>query len=193
MHYLGNIAQVTRIYFKDVNLPSGNLPPRLAKLQQQQMAAGVSGSPSQGSPVAPLPPSQQQAMMMMQDGQMPIPLPNTSVPPPPLQPKEEISLRPNRNFTGALRPSVPTMLPKSAQASPSSHPPLMSKEVLEQRANALNPLLAKQVTQCSRQDSPHLIAMHSSAKLQSPPLSVLFFVCVISFITNKKYSFFCIY
>lgn len=116
-----------------------NLPPRLAKLQQQQMQQQQQQSP---------PPTSQQAMMMMQDGQMPIPLPNTSVPPPPLPSKqEEISLRPNRNFTTALRPSVPTMLPKSAQSSPISGPPMMSGSPTmmdQQRANNLNPLLAKQ-------------------------------------------------
>ncbi|XP_060572704.1 eukaryotic translation initiation factor 4 gamma 2-like, partial [Ruditapes philippinarum] len=115
----------------------GNLPPRLAKLQQQQL---------QQQQQAPPPPSQQQAMMMVQDGQMPIPLPNTAVPPPPLPKHEEISLRPNRNFTTALRPSVPTMLPKSAQAAPSSGSPLMTgnSSMMDQRVNNLNPLLAKQ-------------------------------------------------
>jgi len=34
--------------------------------------------------------------------------------------------------------------------------------------------------------------MHSSVKLQSPPHSVLFFHCVMRFITNRKYAFFCI-
>ena len=62
--------------------------------------------------------------------------------------QEEINLRPNRNFTTALRPSVPTMLPKSAQAAPSTGPPMMSGSqfMSEQRANNLNPLLAKQVS-----------------------------------------------
>lgn len=115
-----------------------NLPPRLAKLQQQQQMQQQQ---------QPSPPSTQQTMMMMQDGQMPIPLPNTSVPPPPLPTKQdEISLRPNRNFTTALRPSVPTMLPKSAQSSPISIPPMTSGSptMLDQRVNSLNPLLAKQ-------------------------------------------------
>ena len=60
--------------------------------------------------------------------------------------QEEINLRPNRNYTTALRPSVPTMLPKSAQAAPSTGPPMMSGSqfMSEQRANNLNPLLAKQ-------------------------------------------------
>lgn len=117
----------------------GNLPPRLAKLQQQQLQQQQQAVP---------PPSQQQAMMMMQDGQMPIPLPNTAVPPPPLPKQEEISLRPNRNFTTALRPSVPTMLPKSAQAAPSTGAPLMTgnPSMMDQRVNNLNPLLAKQVS-----------------------------------------------
>ncbi|KAL4224789.1 Eukaryotic translation initiation factor 4 gamma 2 [Mactra antiquata] len=113
-----------------------NLPPRLAKLQQQQQQQ------QQTTPT----PTQQQAMMLMQDGQMPIPLPNTSVPPPPLPKQEEISLRPNRNFTTALRPSVPTMLPKSAQAAPSTGSPLLTgnASMMDQRVNNLNPLLAKQ-------------------------------------------------
>lgn len=127
------------------------MPPRLAKLQQQQMAQQQQQQQQQTPPVPqaqmPVPPTAQQAMMMMQDGQMPIPLPNTSVPPPPLQPKEEISLRPSRPFTTALRPSVPTMLPKSAQAAPVTGPPLMTggPGFLEQRVNNLNPLMAKQV------------------------------------------------
>ena len=111
------------------------LPPRLARLQQQQQQQ------QQQQTMSP-----QQAIMMQVDGQMPIPMPNTSVPPPTLK-QEEINLRPNRNFTTALRPSVPTMLPKSAQAAPSTGPPMMSGSqfLSEQRANNLNPLLAKQV------------------------------------------------
>lgn len=122
-----------------------SLPPRLARLQAQQQQQQQQVTPQQPSPVAQPPqPSQQQAMMMVQDGQLPIPLPNTSVPPPPLM-KEEINLRPNRNFTTALRPSVPTMLPKSAMAAPSSGPPMMSgSQFMDQRVNNLNPLLAKQ-------------------------------------------------
>lgn len=110
------------------------LPPRLARLQQQQQQQ------QQQQTMSP-----QQAIMMQVDGQMPIPMPNTSVPPPTLK-QEEINLRPNRNFTTALRPSVPTMLPKSAQAAPSTGPPMMSGSqfLSEQRANNLNPLLAKQ-------------------------------------------------
>ena len=124
------------------------MPPRLAKLQQQQqMQQQQPQQPSAPAANVPAPPTAQQAMMMMQDGQMPIPLPNTSVPPPPLQAKEEISLRPNRNYTTALRPSVPTMLPKSAQAAPALGPPMMNSRpgFMDQRVKNLNPLMQKQV------------------------------------------------
>lgn len=140
---LNPAQQASPTAFNQQQKKPSNLPPRLAKLQQQQQQQQMSSGPPM--PVLPMVPSGQQVMMMMQDGQLPIPLPNTSVPPPPLQPKEEISLRPTRSFMAPLRPSGPTMLPKSAQASPSSHPPLMTNTVLDQqRANSLNPLLAKQ-------------------------------------------------
>ena len=129
---------------------TGQLPPRLARLQQQQLQQQQNqqsppGQP-QFQPQQPLAANTPQAMIMMQEGQMPIPFPNTSVPPPPL-PKEEISLRPNRTFTGALRPSVPTMLPKSAQAAPVTGPPMMAggQSFMEPKSSNLNPLLAKQV------------------------------------------------
>jgi len=39
----------------------------------------------------------------------------------------------------------------------------------------------------------YYVTMHNSAKLQSPPLSVFFFCSCDKVITNRKYTFFCIY
>nr|KAG5693281.1 hypothetical protein BaRGS_011602 [Batillaria attramentaria] len=125
-----------------------NLPPRFQRMaQQQQQTTGGKGQGQQ--PQQPQPPAAGGGVHVAGGGQR-------SAPSPPLaggsllNGKEELSLRPQKNFM--FKPNTPAMLPRSAQAAPSApltapvNPMSMSpKRMTIDVANpAMNPILSKQ-------------------------------------------------
>ncbi|XP_012944047.1 eukaryotic translation initiation factor 4 gamma 2 [Aplysia californica] len=143
-----------------------DLPPRFQRMVQQQTGPGA----GQGGRESGMGPNNSGSAPIGAPGQ---PSPSTSPPlnlaPPVNGIKEEVSLRPVKNFT-MFKPNTPSMLPRSAQAQ---HPaPRESGFVAKKSTDIsemLNPLLDKQQQQQQQQQQqPTAVKQIRDEKNKSP-------------------------
>ncbi|CAL1547022.1 unnamed protein product [Lymnaea stagnalis] len=144
-----------------------DLPPRFQRIAQQQQN-------QQQTQVGPVTNGLHNVMLSGSVGSAPLGAPNqpspSSSPPLTIPPvvngiKEEVSLRPVKNFT-MFKPNTPSMLPRSAQAQ---HPPPRETGFAAKKSTdiseMLNPLLDKQQQQ---QNQPLVAKQTKEDKTKSP-------------------------